>query len=1451
MSDTLARRQFVSAHVVIRAALTLAILVSAAGPTVRTARAGNLPPIPDDTVTNGDAGPTAFTTGDPISAATGEYTFSTNLLDLGGLMPLRFDLYYGSLIEASSDLSIAGHFINLPDRFSHNLSPWLAEYPFTDPPTVYAYLGMGREVGFRQAGSGWQVLDEEPVRYQLQKAAGPSYFLLDPARGWVYVFGDCFGGSDIAMCQRPSYITDRNGNRLTFGENSVSDGLGRELRFTLEPFARFSPDMIVRVQDQNGREVALGYEANPEDNPDAVTLRSITDPMGNVTTFRYSGGYLAATERPAGNIPYTQAYNPDYRDHGVVATQTDAYANVMRLDPDEFSIDYTTADEPSAANPWTFPSREVSEDSQFTVTYPDGSQRVFQHGSGSRVVSGLTDETANAAQFQSDPAHPWITAVTDRLGDTTAFTYHPETGNLASVTNAKGETVSFTYTPQEQTFADAATFTFYNLTRVDYPDGTRAELAYDERGNVLGRTDPSGATWAYTYNERGQMLTATNPSGGVATFAYNDDATLASLEDAETGVTAFGYDDFKRLDRITLPGGAAVGFTYDLLDRVTSVTDENGNTTEYEYDANGNLIRITDPSGQTVGLTYDLMDRLAGFTDRLGSSAAMAYDPLGRIASLEDPTGVETAFGYDPRGWLNAVTAAGQTWTTEYDAEGVPASTTTPLGHTTSYRTDALGLLAALTDPLGNTTTFTRDALGRITAVIDPLERTTEYGYDANGRLISAGPPGLGKATYTRDGLGLLTALSDLNGQTWSFGHTPMGRLASAADPLGNTSGYTYDERGRLTAATLADGGTLNYTYDAAGNLTGIQDPSGLNLAYTYDSLNRLTQTNGLALEYDVEGRITGTRNSPSPLQGDGGGGWGFGATYDAAGRVQTVTYEGGLTVTYTYDPATGLLTGVTDNLSNAKVEFAYDADRYLTGVSRSNGVNTELTWDAAGRLTGLRDGEILNLQYTLDAAGQVTNVQITAPLDPASSLQPPASSFQYDAASQLAGDGYEHDAQGRLTASPDGTFQWDAASRLVAVDDVALSYNALGDLTSRRTSDQSPTTNYHYNYALGLHPIVAEQDGESGDFSSYYVWAPNGALLYAIEMNGSEPRPSFYHFDRTGSTLALTDADGVVTDAYAYDTYGQLLAHQGDSAQPFTFVGEWGVRREGDHYQVRARYYDPVTARFLSRDPFWPQIGDGLQLNPYAYAHASPVNYGDVNGAEVLNWGNVVPGTEELTVGQALTGQGGVFADAGDVLATAQAQGHSIRIGGQSLVEQRVVPGTGLTLERWPGVGGNQPFYRVVETSTGRVLQGTVSQAFVTRLGALAAGFGIATAAALLSEVFWYGASELMELQASTSGIAQRLAERIAERQAREQMEQAAQELEELNRQLLIAQMERILAEIRLLELIDARNRQLAGGAAQFDWDQANNAVANVGGDFLGRRETPYKTVPTLGWGR
>ena len=53
--------------------------------------------------------------------------------------------------------------------------------------------------------------------------------------------------------------------------------------------------------------------------------------------------------------------------------------------------------------------------------------------------------------------------------------------------------------------------------------------------------------------------------------------------------------------------------------------------------------------------------------------------------------------------------------------------------------------------------------------------------------------------------------------------------------------------------------------------------------------------------------------------------------------------------------------------------------------------------------------------------------------------------------------------------------------------------------------------------------------------------------------------------------------------------------------------------------YFLRARYYDPTTGRFISRDPIRGTLTNPQSQNGYNYANANPVNLSDPGGKAPL----------------------------------------------------------------------------------------------------------------------------------------------------------------------------------------------------------------------------------------
>ena len=108
----------------------------------------------------------------------------------------------------------------------------------------------------------------------------------------------------------------------------------------------------------------------------------------------------------------------------------------------------------------------------------------------------------------------------------------------------------------------------------------------------------------------------------------------------------------------------------------------------------------------------------------------------------------------------------------------------------------------------------------------------------------------------------------------------------------------------------------------------------------------------------------------------------------------------------------------------------------------------------------------------------------------------------------------------------------------------------------------------------------------------------------------------SFYHFDGQGSTVALTDANGSVTDTYAYDAFGEITAQVGGTVNPFQFGGEIGYYFDidtGDH-EIRRREYESDFGRWSSIDPLITPALSSF-FSSYVYAENNCANRVDPSG--------------------------------------------------------------------------------------------------------------------------------------------------------------------------------------------------------------------------------------------
>ena len=1164
--------------------------------------------------------------GDPISAASGAFSWSKVLIPLGGPMGLDFSIHYRTDPNAAFARDPGDFPPGYPDfntylnAWSWQPAPLLLGNGFFDMTVL---LEDGGQVCFQTNTLGDFVFANLPEisagvdqNYQLTRVESWFYFC-DPERGRVTSFQPI---SFDANQLRPVTVEDRNGNRLTYtyefphydsNPSSIADDEGRRLDFSYESYT--TPSWGVRkrlatVSDHAGRVWTFLYETNAPDNNGRLTFRAVVGPDGKTNRFVYAPNdfayeadnmasnlsLLAAVVEPLGNATFSNEYaatqlHPETPIHPRCVAQSDAYGNRLTLD-----MSYATGNFVGS------------------VTNADGTSNRFVHHNHHDVPpASIQDEAGNTIGLTRN-ASAQIRSVTDRLGGTTAFGYDATGRRLESVTNAAGQVLRYAYQTATQLFHNATAnhdvgFVFEQLTRVDYPDGTFEAFAYDGRGNATSILDRAGAAWSFAHDAHGRLLSSRTPTGGETTYVYATNGALRSVSNSDGFVQAYAYDAWFRLTAATNADGSSVRLAYDIMGRTTQTVSEVGATNRFEFDANGRLVRSVDPLGHVEVFQYDRMNRPTNEVDRAGGVSTVAYDSRGRPSVLVDAAGVATAVGYGLDGLATNVVRGGLSVSRAYNAEHLPVATKDSAGAVSAFQRDSLGRLTNAVDARGATTGFRRDAQGRVLSKTDPLGRATTYAYDAAGRLAAVTNPGGASAVYAYDAAGNLAQLRDPRSNLWTFAHTANGRLASISDPLGRATAYAYDARGRLAVVTNADLSTVTLAYDAASRLTNVtySTHSPAASAFEYDAAGRLVAAESIRFELDAEDRITNTTQ----------GAYFSSARRDAAGRLVSVGYANdAFRVDYSYNATNGLLTGVRDTLTGRGVAFRYDAAGRLAEVRRTNGVHDAITYDAVGEVERIQTAPHLDLRYTFDLARQVTQCVASVALAPTSF--PATATFTYDAASQISTAGYGHDARGRLTNAPFGSFAWDAADRLVEASGVQYFYDGLGNLVRRVAAGQ--TNHFLYNHALSGAPLVSERDG--GSFRRHYVWTPDGRLLYLIDAAEGN-QVFYYHFDRAGNTLALTDATGGVAVAYAHDPFGRLLAQSGALDQPFTFAGAHGLRREGSNglYHVRARWYDARIQRFLSKEPLWPTLDNPALLNPYQYALNNPALFVDADGLSAL----------------------------------------------------------------------------------------------------------------------------------------------------------------------------------------------------------------------------------------
>ncbi|MGW4638302.1 DNRLRE domain-containing protein [Sphaerisporangium sp. NPDC004334] len=1052
---------------------------------------------------------------------------------------------------------------------------------------TYGYDVMGRKVS---------VTDAVGARYAYAYTARGEH-ATTTLKGWTGSPVAPQPATDVVL---ESYAYDPAG-RLA----SETDAMGRTTAYTY-----FNDDLTAQV-------TAKGAKLNGSTTGRDVVLESSTyDPSGRLTAQVLDGGLLRvevtydARGRRIGQVSdpagLARTETLTYDDNDLVVKVAQGAAGSDRVEVTDYAYD-------AANQPIRVTTRNDDQDLVSTM-------RVDDRG----LVTAITDPRGNQEGATA--------------ADYTTTIRYDEFGNPVEMTQPKVAVERAGAGPQAaQPVSRIGYNTFGEQTHLVDPEGRRSSSAFDRAGRQVSHTSPSYTppggqpitpTVTATYDKAGQQISSTDARGNTTTARYDALGRKVQVVDPAAGGAAAGawtytYDLNDEALSLTDPTGARMEATYDDLGRqITFTTLERRPTTaayvtKLEYDDADNLLKAIRPTGDSTTRAYNALDELTSYTDAAGDRTTFAYDLAGRPTRTTNPLGVATTAAYDLAGRQTAtadVDASGAVLRTRrfgYDAAGNPTSRTTASGHTSTRTYDALGRLVEQREPVSASETI-----------------TTSFGYDASG-LQTRATDGRGNATYTTyNPLGLPESVIEPStpahpspaDRTFTAVYDAGGNQVGGLLPGGVKIQRTFDELNRLVkqAGSGAEVATedKNYTYDLAGRLLGADELSfslndrGLLLksstsgndvsAYAYDGSNRLVQrtdVNGVAsFTWDAADRLSQMTDPVSNTT--------IGYGYDQASRLTSMSYgAGGARRTYGYDPLNRL---VKDELKTdqgapiASIAYDYDIDDNVTSKTTAGtaGAGTNrYTYDWADRLTSWTGTDGKTTTYGWDAAGNRIRVDDKV--------------YTYDQRNRLtSGDGatFTYTARGTLAETSDGRVRItksDAFDRLIQDDTVTYDYDALDRVSTR--SENGTTTRFAYD-GVG-DDIIAVTDGDNRKKAAYGR-DPYGRTVSLADTGSAQLAFSDLHGDLVG---AFSANGAALLDSIAYNPFGEVIAQSGATHD----LGYQGGYTDPTTKKVNmaARWYQPSTGSFVSRDTMSLPADPSVQLNRYIYANANPLANVDPDG--------------------------------------------------------------------------------------------------------------------------------------------------------------------------------------------------------------------------------------------
>jgi RHS repeat-associated protein len=823
-------------------------------------------------------------------------------------------------------------------------------------------------------------------------------------------------------------------------------------------------------------------------------------------------------------------------------------------------------------------------------------------GAGSAVDSNGNEITADGSGHFTDTVGVSVLTVGGGAPNPETFSYTDSNGHQQTAQiNYAQYTVQTNFGCSVSEYGPTAS---YLVSSVVFPDGSTYSFQYEATPNISGKvtgriasvTLPQGGTISYTYTNGG--VTGESGTIGSEGIMCADGSTsgltrqIAATEGSPASTWSYS--------RVTGSGTSATQVTDGLsnvsLYNFVEGSNQPAGTTAAYYETNrafyqGSaagtplLARQTcynaqAPSCTTQSLTLPVsqIDTYQTLNGGEENGSTLSYDAYGDLTEEQDYD-----FGSGSRGpllrkelWTYGGSIVGlATEDQVYDSAGLASQTMFGYDGTTLSSTSGVPQHVAVTGPRGNLT-----GIDQYTGPGAYLFSSAQY-YDTGGVKNATTPNGTSTYGYESTYTFLTNSAPPTPSSGVALGSSATydsytGLQLSNTDPNNAQQTYGYDSMMRPTAVTNPDGGhtailynndsnpsqTGYHLYQSAGVFTDVE-----NLLDSYGRQSTSAVSNGQSSMpwyqqdtcYDGDGNVSfqsyryqgngvGSAKICTPSEGPGDA-----YTYDALGRVLTVTHADSTTVSYSYS---GRATKVTDENNVVRVSQIDGLGRltYVCEVSSNGSMpggsgspsSCHLDITATGFLTSYAYS-LYNHSTTVTQGTQTRTFQ-TDWLGRPTLVQEPESgqttySYSYNSTGLVVTRVRPRANPGNGGLTTTTTTQYDSVGRVLSI-----SYND-GTPTKSFTYDQATAWGGAGWYGLGAskghlteHTVTADGNWTGAT----YGYDPMGRVVWEEECTPSICNEggniASYTYDWLGNLLTAGNGVGG-TDTYTYSPANEVLS--------------------------------------------------------------------------------------------------------------------------------------------------------------------------------------------------------------------------------------------------------------------------------------------------------------------